>query len=108
MIELKVKKSALNKYSDMGLRADLVCFWGRYPHAKFTLGVVVGALGDTGRADVEEALESMVTDDIIEKNTWRGLPFYSLTNDIRKREMILRQTAEQRSKRFFMRPIRRG
>jgi len=97
-----------NKDSDIGLKADLVCFWSRYPQVKFTQGGLVWALGGPKRDDVAEEIESLISDAIIEKNISNGLPCYHLTSDPVKRELILSQSlaAEEAAITYSARRIR--
>ncbi len=101
--------NSVKKRSDTELKADLACFWGRHPHAKFTLGVVVGALGGgTRKADVEKALESLVTANLVDKHIQQGLPFYCLATNLGKQELLFGQTIETGPKHLFMQPVQRG
>ena len=46
------------KHASTQVKTDLLFFWSRYPHAKFTLGAIAGALDGARKVDVEEALEA--------------------------------------------------
>jgi hypothetical protein len=83
----------INNHADTQLKTDLLFFWNRYPYANFTAGVIARAVNCVRKADVEEALEVLVTDELIEKHTHQGQPFYCLTADPEKREPILRLSA---------------
>lgn len=83
----------VNNHASTQLKTDLLHFWSKYPHAKFTSGVIAGVLDRARKVDVEEALDALVTAEITEKHTQRGLPFYCLTTDPEKREPILRLSA---------------
>ena len=89
MVTQFINKHASN-HTGTRLKSDLLFFWSRYPHAKFTSGVIAGALDCARKVDVEEALNALVTAEITEKHTKQGLPFYCLTTDPEKREPILR------------------
>ncbi|MFC1924707.1 hypothetical protein ACFLXA_05035 [Chloroflexota bacterium] len=89
MVNQFINKHASN-HTGTRLKSDLLFFWSRYPHAKFTSGVIAGALDCSRKVDVEEALNALVTAEITEKHTKQGLPFYCLTTDPEKREPILR------------------
>jgi hypothetical protein len=88
------------QHANTWLKLDLLCFWSRYPYAKFTAGTIARALGCKRRIDVEEALDSFVKDNLIDKHTDRGLPFYCLTGDAGKRECVL----DMRAYRSSLRP----
>lgn len=77
------------RHANTWLKLDLLCFWSRYPHAKFTAGAIARALGRNRTIDVEEALDSFVKDNLVDKHTDRALPFYCLTDDASKRECVL-------------------
>ncbi|MBN2099442.1 MAG: hypothetical protein JW753_07590, partial [Dehalococcoidia bacterium] len=77
------------QHANTWLKLDLLCFWSRYPHAKFTAGAIARAIGCKRRTDVEEALDSFVRDNLVDKHTDRALPFYCLTDDASKRECVL-------------------
>jgi len=83
----------VNQYGNTGLKLDLLFFWNKYPHAKFTSGIIAHALHCNRRADIEEALESFVKAMLIEKHTRQGLPFYCLTADPEKRQWVLSLSA---------------
>jgi hypothetical protein len=88
------------QHANTWLKLDLLCFWSRYPHAKFTAGAIARALGCKRRTDVEEALDSFVKDNLVDKHTDRALPFYCLTDDTSKRECVL----DMRAYRSSLRP----
>jgi hypothetical protein len=88
------------QHANTWLKLDLLCFWSRYPHAKFTAGIIARTLGCKRRADVEEALDSLVKDNLVDRHTDRGLPFYCLTGDASKRECVL----DMRAYRSSLRP----
>jgi hypothetical protein len=88
------------QHANTWLKLDLLCFWSRYPYAKFTAGTIAHALGCKRRIDVEEALDSFVKDNLVDKHTDRGLPFYCLTGDAGKRECVL----DMRTYRSSLRP----
>jgi hypothetical protein len=88
------------QHANTWLKLDLLCFWSRYPHAKFTAGIIARTLGCKRRADVEEALDSLVKDNLVDRHTDRGLPFYCLTDDASKRECVL----DMRAYRSSLRP----
>lgn len=92
-MEMVTQFEHTNNHAGTQLKSDLLYFWSRYPNAKFTLGVIAGALDRARKVDVEEALDALVTAEITEKHTQRGLPFYCLTTDPEKREPILRLSA---------------
>lgn len=77
------------QHANTWLKLDLLCFWGRYPHAKFTADAIARTLGCKRRTDVEEALDSLVKENLVEKRTDKALPFYCLTDDASKRECVL-------------------
>jgi len=88
------------QHANTWLKLDLLYFWSRYPHAKFTAGAIARALGCKRRIDVEEALDSFVKDNLVDKHTDRALPFYCLTDDASKRECVL----DMRAYRSTLRP----
>ena len=88
------------QHANTWLKLDLLYFWSRYPHAKFTAGAIARALGCKRRTDVEEALDSLVKDNLVAKHTDRALPFYCLTDDAGKRECVL----DMRAYRSSLRP----
>lgn len=79
----------MSQYADTRLKIELLLFWKRYPHAKFTSRMIAHALDCTGASVIEEALEPLVKDELIEKHTWQGLSFYCLPDDFKKRQGIL-------------------
>ena len=83
----------INKHANTQLKTDLLFFWNRYPYAKFTAGVIAHAVSCVRKADVEEALENLATDELIEKHTQQGQLFYCLTTDPEKREPVLKLSA---------------
>jgi hypothetical protein len=89
------------QHANTWLKLDLLYFWGRYPHAKFTAGAIARALGCKRKIDVEEALDSFVKDKLVDKHTDRALPFYCLTGDASKRECVL----DMRTYRSSLRPV---
>jgi len=100
--EMEKRNSVLEfarQHANTWLKLDLLCFWSRYPHAKFTAGAIARALGCKRRIDVEEALDSFVKDNLVDKHTDRALPFYCLTDDVSKRECVLDMRAYRRSLR---------
>ena len=88
------------QHANTWLKLDLLYFWSRYPHAKFTAGAIARALGCKRTTDVEEALDSFVKDNLVDKHTDRALPFYCLTDDTSKRECVL----DMRAYRSTLRP----
>jgi hypothetical protein len=86
-------------HANTWLKLDLLYFWSKYPYAKFTAGIITRALGGRRRVDVEEALDSFVKDNLVDKHTDKGLPFYSLTSDASKRECVLKMPAYKNSLR---------
>ena len=88
------------QHANTWLKLDLLCFWSRYPHAKFTASAIARALGCKRRIDVEEALDSFVKDNLVDKHTDKALPFYCLTDDASKRECVL----DMRAYRSSLRP----
>jgi hypothetical protein len=87
------------QHANTWLKLDLLYFWSNYPYAKFTVGIIARALGCKRRVDVEEALDSFVKDNLVDKHTDKGMPFYSLTSDARKREYVLNIPAYRSSLR---------
>ncbi len=77
------------RHANSWLELDLLCFWGNYPYARFTVGIIARALGSERRADVQQALDALVRGRLIEKRVDRGQPFYSLTRDPGSRECVL-------------------
>ncbi len=77
------------EHANTWLKLDLLYFWSKYPYAKFSAGIIARALGCKRRADLEEALDTFVKHNLVEKYTDKGLPFYCLTADPGKRECIL-------------------
>lgn len=88
------------QHANTCLKLDLLYFWSRYPYAKFTAGAIARALGCKRRTDVEEALDSFVRDNLVDKHTDRALPFYCLTDDAGKRACVL----DMRAYRSSLRP----
>jgi len=87
------------QHANTWLKLDLLYFWSKYPYAKFTVGIIARALGCKRRVDVEEALDSFVKDNVVDKHTDKGLPLYSLTGDASKRECVLKMPAYRSSLR---------
>lgn len=83
----------LKQHADTWLKFDLLLFWNRHPHARFTPGTIARTLGHRGKAEVREALDSFVNEKIVEKYTQQGLPFYCLTADPDKRQFVLNAPA---------------
>ncbi len=81
------------RHANSWLKLDLLCFWGKYPNARFTVGIIARALGSERRADVEEALDSLVRDHLVDKRVDKGQPFYSLAGDAGSRECVLQMPA---------------
>lgn len=81
------------RHANSWLKLDLLCFWGKYPYARFTVGIIARALGSERRADVEEALDSLVRDHLVDKRVDKGQPFYSLAGDAGSRECVLQMPA---------------
>jgi hypothetical protein len=79
----------VRQHANTWLKLDLLCFWGKYPYARFSVGIIARALGCKRRVDVEEALDSLLRDNLVERHTNNGLPFYCLTRDPAKRECVL-------------------
>ena len=98
--EMETKNRVLEftrKHANTWLKLDLLYFWSKYPYAKFTIGIITRALGCKRRVDVEEALDSFVKDNLVDKHTDKGLLFYSLTSDASKRECVLKMPAYKSS-----------
>ncbi len=87
------------EHANTWLKLDMLYFWSKYPYAKFTIGIIARALGCKRRVEVEEALDSFIKDDLVEKHTDKGLPFYCLTADPGKRECVLNLPAYRNSLR---------
>jgi len=80
----------IQQHADTRLKEDLLLFWRKYPHARFTSGIVARAVDRNRRVDVEEALECLVEADLLEKHIQSGFPLYRLTTlDPSKRECIM-------------------
>jgi hypothetical protein len=77
------------QYADTWLKFDLLLFWCKHPYAKFTSGTIARTLDRKRRVEVEEALDCFVHQEIVEKHTQQGLPFYGLTADPDKRRFVL-------------------
>lgn len=88
-----------SRYANSWLKLDLLCFWGRYPYARFTVGIIARALGSERRADVQEALDSLVREHLVDKLIDKGQPFYSLAGDACSRECVLQMPAYKSSLR---------
>jgi len=73
------------EHANTWLKLDLLYFWSKYPYAKFTVGIIARALGCKRRVDVEEALDSLVKENLFDIHTDKGLTFYCLTGDASKR-----------------------
>lgn len=86
-------------YANTWLKLDLLCFWGKYPYARFTVGIIARALGSERRVDVEEALDSLVRDHLVDRRVDKGQPFYSLAGDASSRECVLKMPAYKSSLR---------
>ena len=72
------------------LKKDLLSHLNRHPRAKFSAGAIPHAVSRVRKVDVEQALEGLVTDDLIEKHTnQQGQLFYCLNNDPEKQEPVL-------------------
>ncbi len=87
------------RHANTWLKLDLLCFWGRYPYAKFTVGIIARALGSERRVDVEEALDSLVKDNLVDKCVDKGQPFYCLAGDANSRECVLKMPVYKSSLR---------
>lgn len=77
-----------NNAADARLKKDLLLFFqNRHPYAKCSAGVISYAVSRVKKVDLKEALEGLVTDEIIEKHTNRqGQLFYCLVTDPKGRE----------------------
>jgi len=76
------------------LKKDLLSHLNRHPHAKFTAGAIPHNISRVRKVDLDEALEGLVTDELIERHTnQQGQLFYCLNTDPMKRESVLRLTA---------------
>ena len=78
----------IGQHIDSPTKLELLLFWSKYRYSKFTSGVIAQALA-CNRADMEEALESFIKAEVVEKHIWQGLPFYSLTTNRDKRQGVL-------------------
>ena len=87
------------QHANTWLKLDLLYFWSKYPYAKFTAGIIARALGCKRRVDVEEALDSLVKENLVDKHTDKGFPFYCLTGEASKRECVLKMPAYRNSLR---------
>lgn len=87
------------EHANTWLKLDLLYFWSKYPYAKFTVAIIARALGCKRRMDVEEALDSFVKDNVVDRHLEKGLPFYSLTSDAGNRECVLEMPSYRRSLR---------
>ena len=84
---------SLGEYADTRLKRDLLFFWNKYPYAKFAPAIIAHALGCNRRVEMEEALEALVKDELVEKDTRLTLPVYCLTADREKRQRVLALSA---------------
>jgi len=77
-----------NYAADTQLKKDLLLFFqNRHPYAKCSVGVISRAVSGVKKVDLKEALEGLVTDELIEKHTnQQGQLFYCLTADPERRE----------------------
>ena len=82
-----ITRSAKNA-ADIQLKKDLLLFFQhRHPYAKCSAGVISRAASRVKRVDLKEALEGLVTDELIEKHTnQQGQLFYCLTTDPKRLE----------------------
>ncbi len=87
------------EHANTWLKLDILYFWSKYPYAKFTVGIIARSLSCKRRGDVEEALDTFVRDNLVEKHTEKGQPFYCLTADPGRRECILNLPAYRNSLR---------
>jgi len=62
------------RHANTWLKLDLLYFWSKYPYAKFTVAVIARALGCKRRIDVEEALDSFVKDNVVDRHMDKGFP----------------------------------
>lgn len=76
------------------LKKDLLSHLNRHPRAKFSAGAIPRDVSRVRKVDLVEALEGLVTDELIEKHTnQQGQPLYCLTTNPKKQEPVLRSPA---------------
>ncbi|MFC1925198.1 hypothetical protein ACFLW2_00700 [Chloroflexota bacterium] len=111
-MKVRLDPQFVNRHADSQLKIDLLFFWNRHPNAKFTLGAIARSLDCGRRDDLEEAMQALVTAELLERHMQQGLPFYCLTTDSTKREPIvglsscgvggwLRMSSQSRKQRIF-------
>ncbi|MCX5998562.1 MAG: hypothetical protein NTU41_02940 [Chloroflexi bacterium] len=105
IIETQNNKSAIGSASDRaadtGLKHDLMLFWHSYPEAEFTLSVIARGLDCSRRADVEEAVESLVQAQVLDRRTCHGVSLYALRTGPAERQLASDSLSNARHFRPF-------
>jgi len=68
----------VEKYAGDHLKVELLAFWSRHPHDKFTASVISCAL-DHSKLEVKRALKLLAETGLVDKFTTGALTLYNLT-----------------------------
>ena len=81
----------LEQHGDNTTKLELLFFWSRHPHARFSLKAIARALETNSRvSDVGQALEALTTAGLVDKHIEsEGLYFYSLAAERARKEPVL-------------------
>ena len=77
------------------LRNELIAFWARNPHGRFTASVISGAL-DCRKWEVKAVLDDLYANGLIKTCVIERLTFYSLAGDLSKREYPFQCSTSER------------
>jgi len=70
----------VGKYAGDHLRVELLAFWSRHPHDKFTASVISCAL-DHSKLEVKRALKLLDEAGLVDTFSTGGLTLYNLTTN---------------------------
>lgn len=78
----------LRDYVGTRLELELLCFWSRHHDTKFSQSAVLYAM-DSNKLDTQEALDTLVTRGLLQRQVVNGVALYSLSAGDDRRSLVL-------------------
>ncbi|MFH1382987.1 MAG: hypothetical protein ABIH70_08895 [Chloroflexota bacterium] len=81
----------VNEFADDQCSLELIQFWGRHPHTRFSQLTLIHAF-DRRRSETERTLRRLIAKGLVKTSTGNGVIFYWLTETEPLRSLVLRLT----------------